>query len=110
MQSLLSQQPLDMTKVLTRHRIPLLPLPTDTLDTLRRMTLLASKNYSRKIASVSLLSSSEIIQVNHSSESESECLSVCIDHIWFIQSSAGGHLGCFYLLATVKNATMSMSV
>ena len=53
-----------MMKVLTRHRIPLLPLPTDTLDTLRRMTLLASTNYSRKIASVSLLSSSEIIQVN----------------------------------------------
>lgn len=45
-QPLLSQQLFDMMKVATRHKVQLLPLPTDTLI---RRTLLASKNNSRKI-------------------------------------------------------------
>lgn len=34
-------------------------------------------------------------------------LYVYIQHVLFIQSSADGHLGCFHLLATVKDATMN---
>ena len=30
---------------------------------------------------------------------------ICIDHTLFIHSSVSGHLGCFYLLAIVNNAS-----
>ena len=29
-------------------------------------------------------------------------------HIFFIQSSVNGHLGCFYVLTTVNNVTMNI--
>ena len=37
-------------------------------------------------------------------------LIVCVYHILFIHSSVNGHLGYFYFLAIVNNATMNMSV
>ena len=38
------------------------------------------------------------------------CVCVCIHHIFLIQSSVDGHLGCFHVLATVKSAAMNNGV
>ena len=38
------------------------------------------------------------------------CVFVCVYHIFLSQSSVGGHLGCFHILAIVNNAAMNIGV
>ena len=35
------------------------------------------------------------------------CVCVCVHHIFFIHSSAGGHLGCFHILAILISAAVN---
>ena len=35
------------------------------------------------------------------------CFSLCVYHVFFIHSSADGHLGCFHILAIVYNAIIN---
>lgn len=34
----------------------------------------------------------------------------CTQRIWFIQPAVGGHLGCFYFLAVVRDAAMNIGI
>jgi len=47
---------------------------------------------------------------NNSSVCVCVCVCVCVSHVFFIQSSVGGHLGYFRILAIVNNAAVYIGV